>query len=206
MTDETIQDDLEDEYETELSRLGSSKALYALTGGEMETEAVVSRLADSAATAAETFEGWTDDEAFDEFFETMAETAGEHAERIAETADDAPSEDAEPTDAPTATDEVLRDLDDSAARLGGLIAWALITDRTLAQAVGFFVGNADTTAADLFRDLRADVDVRLEEALAHAEDVDDAAARAAAGQVVEAAYDHYADSLEAMGVKVKPVC
>lgn len=201
MTDATIQNDLEDEYETELSRLGSSKALYALTGGEMETEAVVAGLADRAATAAETFSGWSDDEAFDDLFETTAETAREHAGRIAETADDA-----EPTDAPTPADEVLRDLDDPAARLGGLIAWALITDRTLAQAVGFFVGNADTTAADLFRDLRSDVDVRLEEALAHADDVDEDAARAAAGEVVEAAYDHYADTLEEMGVKVKPVC
>ena len=201
MTDGTIQAAIEDEYETELSRLGSSKALYALTGGEMETEAVVAGLADRAATAAGTFEGWTDDEAFDDFFATTAETARDHAERIAETEDVA-----DPADAPAPPDEVLRNLDDSDARLGGLIAWAMITDRTLAQAVGFFVGNADTTAADLFRDLRSDLDVRLEEALAHAEDVDDDVARAAASDVVEAAYDHYADSLEAMGVKVKPVC
>ena len=201
MTDGTIQDDVEDEYETELSRLGSSKALYALTGGEMETEAIVAGLADRSATAAETFSGWSDDDAFDDFFLSTAETAREHAERIAETSDDA-----EPTDAPTPPDEVLRDLDESDARLGGLVAWALITDRTLAQAVGFFVGNADTTAADLFRDLRSDLDVRLEEALAHAEDADEDEVRAAAGEVVEAAYDHYAGTLEGLGVKVKPVC
>ena len=158
MTDATVQDAIEDEYETELSRLGSSKALYALTGGEMETEAVVAGLADRAATAAATFDGWADDDAFGDFFASTAETAREHAERIAETA-----EGADPGDDPTPPDEVLRDLDDAAARLGGLVAWALITDRTLAQAVGFFVGNADTTAADLFRDLRSDVDVHLEE-------------------------------------------
>lgn len=201
MTDATIQDALEDEYETELSRLGSSKALYALTAGEMQTETVVAGLADRAATAAETFSGWSDDGAFGDLFAAAAETANEHAERIAGTADDA-----DPTDAPTPPDEVLRRLDDPAARLGGLVAWTLITDRTLAQAVGFFVGNADATAADLFRDLRADVDVRREEALAHAEDVDEDAARAAAADVVEAAYDHYVETLEGMGVKVKPVC
>ena len=199
MTD--LQDAIEDEYETELSRLGSSKALYALTGGEMETEAVVAGLADRAATAAETFEEWSDDETFGDLFDATAETAAEHADRIAETAD-VP----EPSAAPTPVDEYLRSLDDSAARLGGLLAWTLTTDRTLAQAVGFFVGNADPTAADRFRDLRADVDGRREEALAHLEDVDADVAREAASAVVEAAYDHYADTLEALGVKVKPVC
>ena len=201
MTDGTLQDDLEDDYETELSRLGSSKALYALTGGEMETEAVVAGLADRAATAAETFDAWSDEEAFEDLFSATAETAREHAERIAETADGA-----DPADAPTRSHEVLRDLDGGDARLGGLIAWAMVNDRTLAQAVGFFVGNADTTAADLFRDLRADVEVHLEEALAHAEDVDREAARAAASEVVEAAYEEYVETLEGLGVKVKPVC
>jgi len=201
MTDATLQDAIEAEYETELSRLGSSKSLYALTGGELETDAVLAALADAAATAAATFEDWTDDPEAGDLFLEAAETGREHADRIAESADEA-----EPVDAPTPADEVLRGLQSPAARLGGLLAWTLLTDETLAQGVGFFVGNADPKAADRFRDLRSDVAELRERTLDVLEEADDEAARAAASDVVEAAYAHYANTLEGMGVKVKPVC
>lgn len=201
MTDATLEAEIEADYETELSRLGSSKALYALTQGEMETEAVLDELADSAATAEATFEAWTDDDAYGDVFMAAAETARDHTDRIA-----AAAEGAEPIDAPTPADDVLRGFDDSDERIGGLLAWALITDRTFAQAVGFFVGSADTTAADLFRGLRSDVDGLRSEAVDALESGPDDYARDAAGEVVEAAYDHYANTLEGMGVKVKPVC
>jgi hypothetical protein len=201
MTDDTLQAAVEDDYETELSRLGSSKALYAITEGEMETASVLSNLADRMAAAAETFDGWAREGGGDEVFATAAGTAGDLAERVAGAADDA-----EPTASPTPVDEVLRDLEGADARLGGLLAWTMITDRTLAQAVGFFVGNADTTAADLFRGLRTDVeDLRVETA-GRLGDADAEAARGAANEVVEAAYTHYVETLEGMGVKVKPVC
>ena len=201
MTDDALQAAIEDEYETELSRLGSSKALYAITEGEMETAAVLANLADSMAAAAETFDGWSDDGDHSDVFATAAETARDLAERIAGVADDA-----EPVATPTPVDETLRGLDDPDARLGGLLAWTMITDRTLAQAVGFFVGNADTKAADLFRDLRSAVDDLRAEAAEDLEGADADAATGAASAVVEAAYGHYVDTLEGMGVKVKPVC
>lgn len=197
MTD--VQETVEAEHETELSRLGSSKALYAITGGEMETEPVVAGLADRAATAAATFEGWTDGEHADLFAEA-AEIARDHADRIGESAD------GRPTDEPTAADEALRSLAGADERLGGLLAWALLTDRTLSQAVGFFVGNADTRGADRFRAMREDVEALRAGAADRLEDADEDAATAAAAAVVEAAYDHYVETLEAMGIKVKPVC
>jgi len=195
-----VQATVEDDYETELSRLGSSKALYALTDGEMETEAVLAGLADRAETAATTFEAWIDDE-HGETFAAVAEVARTHANAIAESASDA-----QPTDAPTPTDDALRSLESSDARLGGLLAWTLLTDATLSQAVGFFVGNADTRAADQFRDMRADVDQRRVEATELLADADSDVSTEAAGAVVEAAYDHYVETLEGLGVKVKPVC
>jgi len=201
MTDDALQAAIEDDYETELSRLGSSKALYAITEGEMETATVLASLADGMAAAAETFGGWADDDGDDAVAASAAGTATDLAERIAGAADGA-----EPTASPTPVDEVLRGLDDPDARLGGLLAWTMITDRTLAQAVGFFVGNADTRAAELFRDLRSAVDDLRSETTAGLDSADAEAARAAAGEVVEAAYGHYVEALEGMGVKVKPVC
>ena len=203
MTDATIQDDLEDEYETELSRLGSSKALYALTAGEMETGAVLAGLAESSAAAAETFEEWADDDlhdAHDELFEAAAETAREHVERIAGAAGD------ELGDAPEQVGDVLSVQDDPDARFGALLAWTMVVDRTLSQAVGFFVGNADSRGADLFRDLRADLDELRVAATERLDDADRGVVLAAANQVVEAAYDQYVQTLTELGVKVKPVC
>lgn len=201
MTDDALKETIEGEYETELSRLGSSKALYAITDGEMETASVLTNLAGSMAAAAETFGGWSDDGDRGDVFASAAETAGDLADRIADAGGDAG-----PTASPTPVDEVLRALDDPDARLGGLLAWTMLTDRTLAQAVGFFVGNADTKAADLFRGLRSAVDDVGAEAAESLDDADDDAARDAAGDVVEAAYGDYVETLEGMGVKVKPVC
>jgi predicted TPR repeat methyltransferase len=82
----------------------------------------------------------------------------------------------------------------------------MLTDATLSQAVGFFVGNADTQAADRFRELRTDVDDRRTRVTRLLDDADGTAATEAAAAVVEAAYDHYAETLEGLGVKVKPVC
>ena len=205
MTDATLQDAIEDDYETELSRLGSSKALYALTGGEMETDAVLAALVAWSAAAADVFEEWTDDTHGD-LFDRAAGTARDHADRIAETADGDPSEVATADAEADQVVDVLEVQDDPDARLGALLAWTMVTDRTLAQAVGFFVGNADTTAADLFRGLRSDVDDRREDALEGLDGADRDVARAAGDEVVEAAYDQYVQRLEGMGVKVKPVC
>jgi hypothetical protein len=196
------------EYETELSRLGSSKSMYAATDGEMETGAVLSAMADRAAAAGETFDAWTaatTDTVLADVYGSLAGDQHAAAGRIADAGGGAAR------DRPTALETYLRGLDTPARRAGGLLAWALVTDETLSQAVGFFVGNADPGSADLFRDLRSDVEgglERIEELLADAcEDEGDwERAREAAGGAVEAAYDGYVETLESLGVKVKPVC
>jgi membrane-bound ClpP family serine protease len=77
--------------------------------------------------------------------------------------------------------------------------------------VGFFVGDADPSTANQFRDLRdgvADDRDRALDALDDACTTDDDWERAAAAAttVVEAAYDDYVETLESMGVKPKNVC
>lgn len=208
MTPTELREAIEDEYETELSRLGSSKAMYALTEGEMEGEAVLDGLAGRAHAAAETFDAWAadgTDAVLVDAFGGVAETQRDHGRALA----DAGSGDVTETVTPMVS--TLRDHSTSPTRAGGLLGWALVTDRTYSQAVGFFVGNADPTGADRMREVREDVEDELErvEALldtACAEDADWADAEAAASETIEAAYDHYVETLESMGVQVKPVC
>jgi hypothetical protein len=203
-----FRDEIESEYETELSRLGSSKSMYAATGGEMEADAVLSAMADRAHAAAETFDTWTADTTDTVLADAYGSIAADQhaaATRIVDAGG------GEARDRPTRLEERLRELGAPVDRAGGLLAWALVTDRTLSQAVGFFVGNADPGSADLFRDLRSavqDETGRIEELLGEA--CDDAGdwenAGEAASGAVEAAYEEYVETLESMGLKVKPVC
>ena len=203
-----LRDDLESAYETELSRLGSSKSMYAATEGEMETDAVLAAMADRAHAAAETFDGWTaetTDAVLADAFGSIAADQHDQTERITEAGTGTA------VDGPTALQEHLRGLRTGTERVGGLLAWTLVTDRTLSQAVGFFVGNADPSSADLFRDLRTEIEHasdRTEELLEAVCDgpEDWKRAEAAASEAIETAYDEYVDTLESMGVKVKPVC
>lgn len=197
---------LEEEYETELSRLGSSKSLYALTAGDMDAETVLAALASRAATAADTFDDWAETEANDaaqSVFEDMAAEERGHADRFADAGDVGIEGELTPLA------EHLRDLGSTEERAAGLVAWALLTDRTLSQAVGFFVGSADRQLADLCREVRSDTDNQLDRALSLVDAVieDEAVApQAAASRAVELAYEQYVEVLEGMGIKVKPVC
>ncbi|MFC6725872.1 transcription antitermination protein, partial [Halobium palmae] len=79
------------------------------------------------------------------------------------------------------------------------------------QMVGFFVGDADTSTADTFRDVKDDLDAEIDEAVETlgevcVRDEDWDAAREAASAVLEAAYDDYVETLEGMGVEPKNVC
>jgi hypothetical protein len=76
--------------------------------------------------------------------------------------------------------------------------------------INFFVNEAETTAADAFRDLRSETDEQVEtgsSVLASVCESDDwdRAARAA-GDAIDAAYTEYAETLDEMGVDPKPVC
>jgi hypothetical protein len=203
----TLVDAVTDDLETELSRLGSSKWLYALTDGEMTGDAVRAAAADDAAAAAERFESWAAD-ADGEAAALFSALAGTAADRRA-------AVDADTDPAPDATDRrtyaTLADLEDPVSRLGGALGHALVTDRTAGQMVGFFVGDADPSTADTFRGLRSDAAAdrdRIVDALdaACAGDGDWDRARSAATTVVEATYEDYVETLEAMGIKPKNVC
>lgn len=191
-------DSVRDDNETALSRLGSSKSLYALTEGEMEEDVVLARAADLAYYAAETFDEWADDHAA---FATAAETERDHYETVADKLDDHdPGE-------PSAIYETLGELDGTAARLGGLVGWAIVVGETTGQLTGYFTGQADPQTSQVFRSIRGDVEDVQDEALdALAEEGDWDAAREAADAVVQDAYDEYFETLEELGVNPKPVC
>jgi len=92
-----------EDNQTALSRLGSSKSLYANTGGEIDTEPVLEATADAEYAAWQTFREWADDEADDEAraaFETTAEEEQNHYETVDGKLDD---DEYEPNEIPSST-------------------------------------------------------------------------------------------------------
>lgn len=202
----TFADELRDEYETELSRLGSSKALYALTGGEMNGPSVRAAADDEFGSAAVVFGDYAAAES-NEFAGDAFENAAERAERHRDAVE---SEEGTP-DASRPIYEVLSGFETSQQRTAGLFARALVTRAAASQMVGFFVGDADTSSADTFRTVKDDLDTELDEAVEALDEVcvrdeDWDAAREAASAVVEAAYGDFVETLEGMGVEPKNVC
>ena len=196
-----------DDAETALSRLGSSKSLYAATGGEMDADEVYRAAADAEHAARRTFETWADAEDGDvgALFDGVADTERDHYETVAA---DLPDHD---PGAVPAVHEFLREQEDTVARLGGFVGRTLASEQSKGQMVGFFTGQADPQTAQLFRDLKGDLDEQRERALAVLadrceSDGDWERARDAATGAIEAAYDEYTESLESMGVNPKPVC
>jgi hypothetical protein len=194
------------DHDTALSRLGSSKALYALTAGEMDAATVRAAAADDVAAARDVFAAWAedaDDAVVADRFGALADEATDRYDRVAP-ADHAPS-------APRPLYETLAGFEATPARAGGLLARAVVSSAYAGQLVGFFVGDADPTAADLFRDVKDDLAAQRETAVTLLDDAcydeaDWTAAQDAADAVVTAAYDDYVDTLESMGVKPKNVC
>jgi hypothetical protein len=210
MNPDEFLDTVRDENETALSRLGSSKSLYAETEGEMEAETVFRAAAEAEYAASETFQSWADDKDSDpnvrEAFEEFAAQERDHYEQVVGELD----ESHEPSDVP-AIHEYLRGLDADPARVGGFLGRTLASEKSKEQIVGFFVGQADPQTAQLFRDLGGDLDGQIErgaELLSEVcEDEDDwDRALEAANGAIGAAYDEYAETLEGMGVNPKPVC
>jgi hypothetical protein len=190
------------ENRTELSRLGSSKTLYADTEGEMEPAAVLGAAADSHYFAADQFEGWADEH---DSFTAPADREREHYDAIV-----GELESHELGQRPAVL-ESLRGQDDAIGRLGGLIAWTLVAEETAGQTTGFFTGQADPQTASLFRGFgedyeasRADALDALEARSVGSDDWD--RAEAAASAAIAAAYDEYFETLEELGVNPKPVC
>ncbi len=203
---ETVSDD----NQTALSRLGSSKSLYADTGGEIDTEPVLEATADAEYAAWQTFLEWADDEADDEAREAFAATADEEQDHY-ETVDEKLDDDGyEPTDTPQ-LHEYLREQEETVSRAGALVGRILASQRSKDQVVGYFVGDADPQTASLFRDFGEDLDDQLERAKELLGDVcesdaDWERAEEAASGAIQAAYDEYVETLEGMGANPKPVC
>ncbi|GAB3314580.1 transcription antitermination protein [Haloplanus salinarum] len=197
----TLVETLTDDLETELSRLGSSKWLYALTEGEMTGSTVRAAAAADASAAAERFEAWAADGGTADLFADLADTATDRADTV--------DADADPAD--RRTYGTLAGFDDPVARLGGALGHSLVLDRTVGQMVGFFVGDADPSTAGTFRDLRDEADADRDRIVAALDDRCDSdadwdRARSAATAVVEATYEDYVETLESMGIKPKNVC
>ena len=193
-------DRIETETRTELSRLGSSKSLYADTEGEMEGEAVLAAAADAASAAAETFESWSG-----AVFDDAADRERDHYEAVVdELGEYEPGE-------PPAVAEALAEADGGIERLGATVGWTLVTERKSTQSSGYFTGQADPGTASVFRSFGEDYERTREEALdaleadCQSEGEDERAAEAAVA-VIEAAYDEYFETLEALGMNPKPVC
>lgn len=197
---------------TELSRLGSSKALYAATEGEIEADRVLQAAATAERAAAETFDAWADDEANEDAAAAFRATAAEeydHFDRVREELDE--YEEPADGDEPPALAAHLRGIDDTLARAGALLGRILVADESKSQYIGYFVGDADPQTASVFRDLRGDLDVQQERALDLLETVcdDDAdweTAESAALDAIDAAYEAQVEALESLGVNPKPVC
>ncbi|QCS44111.1 rubrerythrin family protein [Natrinema versiforme] len=206
---DTFVETVSEDNQTALSRLGSSKSLYADTSGEIDTEPVLEATADAEYAAWQTFLEWADDEAVDEAREAFEATADEEQDHY-ETVDGKLDDEYEPTDTPQ-LHEFLREQEDTVSRAGALVGRILASQRSKEQVVGYFVGDADPQTASLFRGFGEDLDDQLERATALLEtvcesDEDWERAREAATGAIQAAYDEYVETLEGMGANPKPVC
>lgn len=211
MTDsEAFIETVREDNQTALSRLGSSKSLYADTGGDIDTEPVLRATADAEHAARETFREWADSESHEaarEAFETTADEEESHYETVLEQLGD----DGYDPEAVPALHEYLRDLESTVERVGGFIGRLLASKRSKEQVVGYFVGDADPQTASVFREFGEDLDDQLERAQQLLEDVcadddDRELALEAATGAIEAAYEEYVENMEAMGANPKPVC
>lgn len=211
MTDpETFVETVSEENQTALSRLGSSKSLYADTGGEIDTEPVLEATANAEYAAWQTFSGWADDETADEVRAAFEATADEEQSHYEIVTDKLGDDEYDPSDVPT-LHEYLRDQKDTVERVGGFVGRILASKRSKDQVVGYFVGDADPQTASLFREFGDDLDDQLEratdllETVCRSDDDWERAEQAATG-AIQAAYDEYVETLEGLGANPKPVC
>ncbi|WP_338741135.1 hypothetical protein [Haloplanus salilacus] len=212
MDGDSLVETVTDRTTTELDRLGSEKALVATTEARLDRTHVVSATVDAERRAAATFERWADAETDPEAraaFERVAALEREHAERAAALSETA-VDDAEPD--PDPIHDYLRGLETTPERVAaGLVARPLVSARSLLQVVNFFVNEADETAADTIRDLRAETEALVDEGGALLEDccageADWERAATAAERTVDVAYEEYERRLDGLGIDPKPVC
>ncbi len=198
-----IADAVRESRATELDRLGSSKAVIALAGADLDTERVLRAAATSEATARATFIAWGETETDDDaraVWERAAAQEAEHLGRVEAAAG------AEADSEPDALHDYLRGLSATDERVGGFVGRCLVAERTLLQLVNFFVNEADEEHAELFRELRADTANALAWGEALAETADEETGVRAAEKAITESYDAYVESLGAFGIDPKPLC
>jgi hypothetical protein len=210
----SFRESVESAKATELNRLGSQKLLLALTDAELDRPTVMRVAADSENAARNTFEAWTTDEndpAAREAFAQVADEEADHYDRVLSAMADDTREGYDPADGGT-LHSYLRGRDDAVERVAaGLVGRGIVASKTHLQLISFFVNEQDETRANLFRELRAETEDRIDDGLALLADLcetdeDWARAQTVAEYVVQVAYDDYADSLEGMGLDPKPIC
>ncbi|WP_436934033.1 rubrerythrin family protein [Halovenus marina] len=190
---------------TELSRLGSSKLLYALTEGDMEEAPVLTALATRAHHAAAVLDAWGDKGGAGAVFSDAADVVNDQYDEIRTVLSEH-----DPGERPQMI-EAMSEFEGVEQRLGAVLGWTLVAERTASQASGFFTGQADPGTASTFRAfgdeyerLRSEAAEALDDVCADEDDYE--RATAAASAAVEAAYDEYVETLESLGVNPKPVC
>jgi len=193
-------DAVRDRTETERNRLGSDKALIAATDATLEADAVLAAAAARESGVATTLDQWATEADSDVAtqFEAAATAAAERADRLDVAAGDADG-----------FIGYLETVDGTARRVGaGLVAAPLVADRFYLQVVSFFINEADEGRADTFREIRQEASALAdgETALERLSESERETAAAAATEAIEAAYDDYAETLEAMGLDPKPIC
>jgi hypothetical protein len=210
MDAERFRERVESDRRTELDRLGSSKLLVGLTGGDLSRRAVLGLAGNSEHAARETFRAWADDEDDPdarEAFEALADQEREHYQRVEALFDE-----------PFGPDDggvmhaYLRRREDAVDRVaGGMVGRSLYSVRAYTQIISFFVNEADEATAEVFRDLKADTGDTvdrgcelLEELWDEGEDWEQAVG--VAGYVIQLVYDDYAEALDDLGLDVKSVC
>ncbi len=197
MSESDVADRVESSVQTELSRLGSSKSLYAATAGDLDDESVLAAFHDGLVHAADRLGDWDADDPSGPWSDA-ADRLVAAAETIADELDGY-----DPGEVPAGMAS-LPDVDASDERAGALLGWALVTERTVTQVTGYFTGQADPTTASLVREFGDDVDAVRNTALDAV--VDEDVAVDAAKTVVESAYEAYFETLEDLGVNPKPIC
>jgi hypothetical protein len=207
MNGQTLVERVREDKRTELERLGSEKALLAVTGADLSAGTILGHVAATVRGLAETMESWADGAEGPErsaFEEAAADLEAEYERVVAHY-------DAEPSGEPPVPLGVVRGFEGTTERVAAaFVGHGLVFDGTLLQSVSFFVNEADAERADLIRDLRDGANSRVDDgattldSLCRDDDWD--RARTATEEVVEAAYRDYVETLGGMGIDPKPVC
>lgn len=195
--------------DTELDRLGSEKSLLAATEARLEPDPVLVTAAAVLVEARDMLRVWADEATADTAADTLGDVATVLDDAFGSIVDelDGDGDGVATLETPFLSLVAEGDVERVAA---GTVGLPLVLDRLFLQGVSFFVNEADTGRADLFRDLRSEADGILEtgqetlDSLCAGDDWE--RAEAAATAVVEVAYEDYADRLDAMGFDPKPIC